>query len=414
MTKRTFCLLFATAGLYAGTCAVAAEATAFAPKVEEIAGDLGVGYAVSLVDVNGDKKLDIVVVDTTRVVWYENPSWKVHTLIQDQTKKDNVCLAPHDIDGDGRTDFALGADWRPFDTQTGGTIQWLSRPAAESADERWAVRMIGEEPTVHRVRWADIDGDAKPELIVVPLMGRGATKPNFAEAGVRVLAFSVPADPTKDRWPMRVLDEGMHVTHNFQPIDFDGDKDLDILCTSFEGVNLLTNDGQGKFARKLIGAGNQAATPKRPNRGASEIKLGKLAGGGRYIATIEPWHGHEVVVYTEPADPATGLWRRTVLDDQLMWGHAVWCANIDDDADEELLIGVRDDLDPKDDTKRRGIRIFDASSGEPAKWKRTIVDPGAVAVEDLAAADLDGDGRTDIVAVGRATHNVRIYWNRSK
>jgi hypothetical protein len=34
-----------------------------------------------------------------------------------------------------------------------------------------------------------------------------------------------------------------------------------------------------------------------------------------------------------------------------------------------------------------------------------------VATEDLAAADLDGDGRVDVVAVGRATHNVRIYWN---
>ena len=28
------------------------------------------------------------------------------------------------------------------------------------------------------------------------------------------------------------------------------------------------------------------------------------------------------------------------------------------------------------------------------------------------AADLDGDGRLDIVAGGRSTHNVKIYWNR--
>jgi hypothetical protein len=34
-----------------------------------------------------------------------------------------------------------------------------------------------------------------------------------------------------------------------------------------------------------------------------------------------------------------------------------------------------------------------------------------VAVEDLAVGDLNGDGKLDVVAVGRATKNVRIYWN---
>jgi hypothetical protein len=32
--------------------------------------------------------------------------------------------------------------------------------------------------------------------------------------------------------------------------------------------------------------------------------------------------------------------------------------------------------------------------------------------EDAVAADLDADGRPDIIAGGRATHNVKIYWNR--
>jgi hypothetical protein len=40
-----------------------------------------------------------------------------------------------------------------------------------------------------------------------------------------------------------------------------------------------------------------------------------------------------------------------------------------------------------------------------------MVDDGGMATEDLAVADLNGDKRPEIVAVGRATRNVKIYWN---
>jgi hypothetical protein len=37
-----------------------------------------------------------------------------------------------------------------------------------------------------------------------------------------------------------------------------------------------------------------------------------------------------------------------------------------------------------------------------------------MAAEDLTVADLNGDGRPEIVAAGRSTANVKIYWNESK
>ncbi|HMF14387.1 MAG TPA: VCBS repeat-containing protein, partial [Gemmataceae bacterium] len=186
-------------------------------EMQEIAKDLGVGYAVLLVDVNGDGKKDIVVVDQKRVVWYENPTWKRRIIIENQTKPDNVCIAAYDIDGDGQIDFALGADWRPFDTKSGGTIQWLKR--GKTLDEKWTVYPIGEEPTVHRMRFVDIDGSGKPHLVVAPLMGRNSTqKANWMDGSpVRILAFKIPKDPRKDRWEPEVVNENLHVVHNLCP-----------------------------------------------------------------------------------------------------------------------------------------------------------------------------------------------------
>jgi hypothetical protein len=390
----------------------AGENQAFAKfRIQELGEKLGVGYAVLCVDVNGDGKKDIVVVDTTRVIWFENPTWKMHIIISGKTKPDNVCIDAYDIDGDGRIDFALGADWKPFNTKDGGTLQWLKQ--GKTLEEPWSVYPIETEPTVHRIRFADIDGDGKKALLSVPLMGRGSSAKNNWTDGLplRVTAYRIPKDPTKDRWVPEVLDYSLHVAHNFQPIDIPGAKRQDILIASYEGVNLLSWF-DGKWKRQHIGAGNQE-NPKG-KRGASEIKQGKLKNGKRFIATIEPWHGDQVVVYTEPAEKGK-MWDRHVIDHRLRWGHAVACADLDGDGSDELIIGVRDDPGKSDkDVDRRGVRIYKALDDKGAKWQRQIVDNGGVAVEDLTAVDLDGDGRIDIVAVGRQTHNVRIYWNETK
>jgi len=386
----------------------AAEGSGDVPafRVQEIEKSLGVGYAVLLVDVNSDGKKDIVVVDQRRVVWYENPSWRRRVILQGQTEPDNVCIAAADIDGDGQLDFALGAAWNPANTKSGGTLQWLRR--GKTLDEPWSVYPIGEEPTLHRIRFADLDGNGKPVLLVVPLMGRDSTaaKNHMDGQPVRVLAYRIPKDPLRDRWPMEVLDQSMHVIHNFQPIPAENGKGMDVLTASYEGVNLLYHEGS-KWTRRQLGMGDQSHPDK--NRGASEVKRGKLKNGRPFIATIEPWHGDKIVVYTPP-DGTDRLWERHIIDDKLKWGHAVWCADLDGDGGDELIIGVRDVLSDKPG-ENCGVRIFKAIDDKGTKWQRYLLDEGGVRVEDLAADDLDGDGRIDIVAVGRQSHNARIYWN---
>jgi hypothetical protein len=356
-------------------------------RAQEIATDFGIGYAVALGDVNGDGKTDVIAINATDAVWFQAPAWQKNLIISGATPRDNVCIAPADIDGDGRLDLALGATWQPTNTTGGGTLHWVHQNAP-GADPAWEVRSISEEPTLHRIRWADVDGDGKQELIVVPLHGRGTKGPDWLGAGARVLVFRPPAKPSQDAWTSEVADDTLHIVHNFLPVNFDADPRQEILTASREGVNVLKRSADGKWMRTLIGEG-----------APGEIKLGHV-GGRRMLATVEPWHGKSIVVYGEQP----GMWARNVIESEIAGGHALGWADFDGDGSDELAAGWRDG--------KPGVAVYTVNRDGSLRAK-TMIDDGGMATEDLVVADLNGDKRPDIVASGRATHNVKIYWNET-
>ncbi len=100
------------------------------------------------------------------------------------------------------------------------------------------------------------------------------------------------------------------------------------------------------------------------------------------MATIEPMHGNQVVIYTAPPElPEGQLATRIVLDDTFKQGHGVFAADLDGDGDDEVIAGYRE---PGTGTiKGPGVFLYEAEDAEGTKWTKHVLDDGGMAVEDL-------------------------------
>ncbi len=357
-------------------------------------------------DVNGDERPEIFGISSVEsiVEWYENPSWQSRRVTT-QTRK-NISLAPLFRENYPARGLALAANFALEQSRSGGDL-WWAEPAG-SPEAEWSLHWIGEIPTAHRLRWADLDGDGRLELVVAPILGPGAVAPDYS-VGAPLTWFEMPEpllrghlsalDREVSAWTPHLIDDTLTVVHGIQVVDWDGDGRDEILTASFEGVHLFRPTGRGKdlhWTKTRLGAGDQES---KPRRGASEIGVGKLR-GRRFLATIEPWHGDKVAVYFEIERGK--LWERRVIDSSFRDGHALAVADFDGDGNDEIVAGFRG--------PGTSLYLFRAADAKGAEWKRETLDT-QMAASGVVVADLNGDGRPDVAVIGAATANVKWYEN---
>ena len=343
------------------------------------------GYGVVIADVDGDQHPDILVAFPQQIVWYRNGDWQRFVMAENLTERDNVCLAAQDIDSDGQVEIAVGAQWNPGETSdptTSGAVYYLVRP--DDPTQLWQPVPLHHEPTVHRMRWLPLP-DGSYRLVVLPLHGRGNV--DGQGQGVKVIAYQRPDDPTAP-WDTATVNRQMHLTHNLDILD-----DGAFLMAGKEGVVRETYQDAGWETDAMP----SLVSP------AGEVRQGYLKANNPFITTVEPMHGQQLVVY-KGADYS----ERLVLSDDLQEGHALACADLLGLGYDQVVVGWRK---PNQEGKV-GIKVYAPVDGEGNGWMHHYIDEDGIACEDLRVADLDDDGDLDIVASGRATHNLKIYWNQ--
>ena len=350
--------------------------------------NVSIGYGLAIGDVDGDKKPDVLLADKKQFVWYRNGDWKRFVMVDNLTASDNVCIAARDIDGDGKVEVAVGAQWNPGETSDSaksGSVHFLLRP--RDPTQSWTPVKLYHEPTIHRMRWVKTEGN-KFQLIVLPLHGVG--NKNGEGEPVNVLAYEMPKNPSMP-WKHWSIDHSMHLTHNFDVVP-DGKREL-LYVGGKEGIKVLAYE-KGKWSP--ISTGEWLVQ----GESFGEVRFGPA---GNVVAGIQPMHGNQLTVYSK-----NNKVPRNVLTTALNQGHALASADLLGTGQDQIVAGWRE----PDAEKKTGIKLFVLQS-QGNQWKDFWIDDNGIACEDLQLADLDGDGKKDIIAAGRATHNLKIYWNKN-
>jgi aldos-2-ulose dehydratase/isomerase family protein/VCBS repeat protein len=426
MAMKLKAFFFATVAAAALAAVRLAGAPAAGPvefRAHDVDANFRGGYAVTVADFNKDGKIDVIAnsLQVAELAWYENPSWTRHVIVPETQQIVNQAMA--DINGDGIPEVAFQSSFAMQAANSAG-LNWIARAQGDPR-QPWKAEKIDEFPTSHHVAWADLDGDRRKELLNAPLIGPKSVAPTYDQDKASVFWYS-PRD-----WKRHIVTaEIPGIIHRVRPVAWENNKREQFLVASFEGIVLYSASGTGdnmKFQKTLLSPGHNSEPA--PRLGASDVAVGRQD-GRRFFASVEPWHGNEVVVYNERG----GKWERRVIFDKVASGHEVAVADLNGDGRDDVIAndnsrlpaaapagggggGGRGGAGNAQAAPARppspGVHVFyapdDPATGE---WRYQRVESQA-GMNSCVSADINGDKRADLVCTGSGSV-IRWYENTGR
>ncbi len=282
----------------------------------------------------------------------------------------------------------------------------------------------------------DIDGDGIPEIVVAWAFENDAAK-SLGKVGV----LTHGADP-RQPWTLREIDK-IPTSHRIRWADIDGSGKKVAINAPLTGVKAsppeYTQDHAplvfyrpGDWKRQVISDANLGVQHgifvtkwnpgdkqdslitssfsglhllQREKNGAwtrTELTKGDAGtcpkcgssdaavgylGHDKFIAAIEAWHGTQVAVYSQKGK----AWQRTVIDDSLTDGHTVSAADLDGDGRDEIVASFRQGT--------KSVFLYKARANG---WDKQLLD-SAMGAAACSIADLNADHTNDITCISGTT-----------
>ena len=194
-------------------------------------------------------------------------------------------------------------------------------------------------------------------------------------------------------WKKHIIDNAFDYAFGVFACDVDNDNDCDILGAAKDGdfIAWWRNDGGNPINwTKFVIDDNFD--------GATSVFAVDIDGDRDVDVVGSAWHAQEIALWiNDGGTPIT--WKKSVIKSGFAFAHEVYCYDLDQDGDMDIL-GVSSDDDQ--------IVWWRNDGGDPISWTEQMICSDFDGAKSARVADFDHDGLLDVV--GTAIFDNEIRW----
>lgn len=340
-------------------------------------------------DEDGDDDIVAAVAGAGKVAWFRSMGESDPTPFPDRVvslEADGAFSAQAaDLDGDGDTDVVAAS-------RIDNTVIWHENIAGPNAPPQFVERILSDEAMgAVDVHIADVNGDGTLDVLAAS---------NFDNT-VRMFEQRPGEDSL---FVERIVSDDISSVIAVETGNIDGDGLLDVLTASFGSGKLEWHRNTGKrpieFETKLIVDESEIGT-------FVDLAPADLNGNGHLdivtaIRGVTPPRVDRIVWYENDGDPESPSFTRHWITAEAEGARSFAVADIDQDGDMDFVVAL---------AQRNQIVLY-RNDGRPLPtFSKTIVSDITYGAWSVFIVDVDGDGHLDICAA--SAEDNKVSWHRN-